>query len=98
MNTAFQLVGVLLLILLFPLATVFIMFYIGWNYGGLWGWVSGVALFTPIIAYWYYRLSNRIRSYLDLLQSQTAPFRWDVEQSVNDLVALLKKQQKRKVD
>lgn len=94
MKTAFAVIGALFLILIFPAFVGIVMAYVGWRYGGFWGWVSGIAFLTPLTVYWYHRLSQQIKNYLALLQSQGTPLSWDVDKSVSDFIALLRKQRK----
>ncbi|MDH5690299.1 MAG: hypothetical protein OEY81_02570 [Candidatus Bathyarchaeota archaeon] len=95
-RTSFEVIGILTLIILLPLVTVCTMLYVGWMYGGLLGWICGALILTPIIVYWYLRISQRIKNYLALLQTQSHPFHWNVDETVNDFMNLLKKQRKKK--
>lgn len=85
----------LLFTLTFPGIIVFGMMYIAAIYDGFIAWAFGLALLTPIIAVWYWKMERRIRNYVDLLRGQ-GKFKWNIDKAVSEYQQILAEQKQKK--
>jgi len=86
MRPIFELILCLLLITVYPM---FIL-YAALTFCGIYSWAVIAVMVSPVAAVWYKVVKERISIWREFLLGK--PFKWNLEQTIDEYVELMKKQ------